>query len=46
MRAVAVATAVLGATTGAINGALVVWLGVPSIVATLATMVNPQWFVG
>jgi len=36
--AVAVVTALLGATLGAINGALVVWLGVPSIVATLATM--------
>jgi rhamnose transport system permease protein len=36
--AVAILTALAGAGFGAINGALVVWLGVPSIVATLATM--------
>lgn len=35
---VALFTALAGAGFGAINGALVVWLGVPSIVATLATM--------
>jgi rhamnose transport system permease protein len=35
---VAALTAVLGGMLGAINGALVVWVGVPSIVATLATM--------
>jgi len=38
LTAVAGLTAILGAALGAINGALVVWLGVPSIVATLATM--------
>ena len=38
LAAVAAITAILGAALGAINGALVVWLGVPSIVATLATM--------
>ncbi len=36
---VAIATCLLGAAFGAINGALVSWLGVPSIVATLAMMV-------
>ncbi|HMB81848.1 MAG TPA: hypothetical protein VKI43_17350, partial [Vicinamibacterales bacterium] len=30
---------VVGALLGALNGALVAWLGVPSIVVTLATMV-------
>jgi rhamnose transport system permease protein len=34
----AVLTACAGALLGAVNGALVTWLGVPSIVATLATM--------
>jgi rhamnose transport system permease protein len=38
LAAVAVVTAILGGALGAINGALVAWLGVPSIVATLATM--------
>ena len=36
---VAVATCLLGILFGSINGALVSWLGVPSIVATLAMMV-------
>jgi rhamnose transport system permease protein len=35
---VAVLTAIAGGLLGAVNGALVTWLGVPSIVATLATM--------
>jgi rhamnose transport system permease protein len=39
MPLVALATCALGATLGVINGALVSWLGVPSIVATLAMMV-------
>jgi rhamnose transport system permease protein len=37
---VALATCLLGAVFGCINGALVSWLGVPSIVATLAMMVG------
>jgi rhamnose transport system permease protein len=36
---VALATCALGASFGWINGALVSWLGIPSIVATLAMMV-------
>ncbi len=36
---VLVLTPLLGAIFGAINGALVAWLGLPSIVVTLATMV-------
>jgi rhamnose transport system permease protein len=36
---VAVATVALGAMLGAVNGALVAGLGLPSVVATLATMV-------
>jgi rhamnose transport system permease protein len=36
---VAAGTCLLGATFGLMNGALVSWLGVPSIVATLAMMV-------
>jgi rhamnose transport system permease protein len=39
MPLVALATCALGATLGVINGALVSWFGVPSIVATLAMMV-------
>jgi rhamnose transport system permease protein len=39
MPLVALATCALGATLGVINGALVSWLSVPSIVATLAMMV-------
>lgn len=38
MAVTALLTALAGAGFGAINGALVVWLGVPSIVATLAAM--------
>src|SRR5581483_844033 len=38
LAAVAIVAALLGAALGAINGALVVWVGAPSIVATLATM--------
>lgn len=34
------ASVTLGAALGAINGALVAWLGLPSVVVTLATMVN------
>jgi rhamnose transport system permease protein len=34
----ALLTALAGALLGAVNGSLVTWLGVPSIVATLATM--------
>jgi rhamnose transport system permease protein len=39
MPVVALATCAIGAAFGWVNGALVSWLGVPSIVATLATMV-------
>jgi len=39
MPLVALATCALGAALGVINGVLVSWLGVPSIVATLAMMV-------
>src|SRR5581483_5278537 len=35
LAAVAIVAALLGAALGAINGALVVWVGAPSIVATL-----------
>jgi rhamnose transport system permease protein len=40
MIAVAICTCALGALFGFINGALVSWLGLPSIVATLAMMVT------
>jgi rhamnose transport system permease protein len=40
MIAVALCTCLLGALFGFVNGALVSWLGVPSIVATLAMMVT------
>ena len=40
MPLVAILTCVIGALLGALNGALVAWLTVPSIVATLATMVT------
>lgn len=40
MIAVALLTCILGAMFGFFNGALVAWLGVPSIVATLAMMVT------
>jgi rhamnose transport system permease protein len=40
MITVAICTGALGALFGFINGALVSWLGVPSIVATLALMVT------
>lgn len=39
MPAVAAITLITGAAMGAANGLLVAWLGLPSIVATLATMV-------